>query len=74
MERLDRVGHQVPTGEMHENAAHVRILEQWMKSYRPEELFDESGRLHPELADPSASSAITCDVPAMKVWNGPLIA
>jgi xylulose-5-phosphate/fructose-6-phosphate phosphoketolase len=43
--------HQVPTGEMHENAAHVRILEQWMKSYRPGELFDDSGRLRNELAD-----------------------
>jgi xylulose-5-phosphate/fructose-6-phosphate phosphoketolase len=43
--------HQVPMGEMHENPAHVAILEQWMKSYRPEELFDEEGRLKPELAD-----------------------
>ena len=43
--------HQVPMGEMHENPAHVRILEEWMKSYRPEELFDESGRLRPELAE-----------------------
>ena len=34
--------HQVPMGEMHENAAHVRILEQWMKSYRPAELFDDT--------------------------------
>ena len=33
--------HQVPMGEMHENPAHVRILEEWMKSYRPAELFDE---------------------------------
>jgi xylulose-5-phosphate/fructose-6-phosphate phosphoketolase len=37
--------HQVPMGEMHENPEHVRILEQWMKSYRPAELFDEGGRL-----------------------------
>jgi xylulose-5-phosphate/fructose-6-phosphate phosphoketolase len=43
--------HQVPMGEMHENPAHVRILEQWMKSYRPAELFDDSGRLRPELAN-----------------------
>ena len=43
--------HQVPMGEMHENPAHVRILEEWMKSYRPEELFDDSGRLRPELAE-----------------------
>jgi xylulose-5-phosphate/fructose-6-phosphate phosphoketolase len=43
--------HQVPMGEMHENPAHVRILEQWMKSYQPEELFDQTGRLQTELAD-----------------------
>src|SRR5260370_40515680 len=43
--------HQVPMGEMHENAAHVRILEEWMKSYQPAKLFDDSGRLRPELAD-----------------------
>src|SRR6516165_4117352 len=43
--------HQVPMGEMHENPAHVRILEEWMKSYRPAELFDEAGRLRPELAE-----------------------
>ena len=43
--------HQVPMGEMHENPEHVRILEEWMKSYRPEELFDDDGRLRPELAE-----------------------
>jgi xylulose-5-phosphate/fructose-6-phosphate phosphoketolase len=42
--------HQVPMGEMHEKPGHVKILEQWMKSYRPEELFDEEGRFLPELA------------------------
>jgi xylulose-5-phosphate/fructose-6-phosphate phosphoketolase len=43
--------HQVPMGEMHENPQHVRVLEAWMKSYRPEELFDASGRLVAELAE-----------------------
>jgi xylulose-5-phosphate/fructose-6-phosphate phosphoketolase len=43
--------HQVPMGDMHENPGHVRILEEWMKSYRPAELFDENGRLRAELAD-----------------------
>ena len=43
--------HQVPMGEMHQNPAHVKILEQWMKSYKPEELFDKNGRLQAELAD-----------------------
>jgi xylulose-5-phosphate/fructose-6-phosphate phosphoketolase len=41
--------HQVPMGEMHGNPEHVSILEEWMKSYLPEELFDGSGRLQPEL-------------------------
>jgi len=43
--------HQVPMGKMRENPEHVRILEQWMKSYRPEELFDERGRLRPTIAE-----------------------
>jgi xylulose-5-phosphate/fructose-6-phosphate phosphoketolase len=43
--------HQVPMGEMHEKPEHVRILEQWMKSYRPTELFDDEGRLQRHLAE-----------------------
>ena len=43
--------HQVPMGEMHENPEHIQILETWMKTYRPDELFDAEGRLIPELAD-----------------------
>lgn len=35
--------HQVPFGELATNPAHLQLLEQWMKSYRPEELFDEDG-------------------------------
>ena len=35
--------HQVPMSEMRGNPGHVRILESWMKSYRPEELFDDNG-------------------------------
>jgi xylulose-5-phosphate/fructose-6-phosphate phosphoketolase len=42
--------HQVPMGDM-DKAAHIKILERWMKSYKPEELFDESGRLKPKLAE-----------------------
>jgi xylulose-5-phosphate/fructose-6-phosphate phosphoketolase len=42
--------HQVPMGDM-DKSAHIRILERWMKSYKPAELFDESGRLRPALAD-----------------------
>src|SRR5260370_20051450 len=43
--------HQVPMGEMHEKPAHVRILQQWMKRYKPAELFDRNGRLRSERAD-----------------------
>src|SRR5579885_2524699 len=42
--------HQVPMGDI-DKAEHVRILEQSMKSYRPEELFDAEGRLNAELAE-----------------------
>ena len=41
--------HQVPLSGMHDNPAHMAQLEQWLRSYRPEELFDEQGRLIPEL-------------------------
>jgi xylulose-5-phosphate/fructose-6-phosphate phosphoketolase len=43
--------HQVPMTDIRENSEHLRILENWLRSYRPEELFDERGRLIPELAD-----------------------
>jgi xylulose-5-phosphate/fructose-6-phosphate phosphoketolase len=43
--------HQVPLAEVRTNPAHLAELEQWMKSYRPEELFDERGALRPELAE-----------------------
>jgi xylulose-5-phosphate/fructose-6-phosphate phosphoketolase len=43
--------HQVPMGEMHENPQHVKILEKWMKSYRPEELFESDGRFKADLAE-----------------------
>ncbi len=43
--------HQVPLSDLYTSPDHVRLLEQWMKSYRPEELFDESGKLIPELAE-----------------------
>ncbi len=42
--------HQVPMGDM-DTPGHIRILEQWLKSYKPAELFDKAGRLMPELAD-----------------------
>ncbi len=42
--------HQVPIAEMASKPEHIRMLEEWMKSYRPEELFDDGGTLIPELA------------------------
>jgi xylulose-5-phosphate/fructose-6-phosphate phosphoketolase len=41
--------HQVPISEVRTNAQHLAALEQWMRSYRPEELFDEQGRLSMSL-------------------------
>ena len=49
--------HQVPLSQVKTNSAHLRMLEQWMKSYRPEELFDAAGRLVPELAELAPSGA-----------------
>ncbi|MEJ2008932.1 MAG: phosphoketolase family protein, partial [Acidobacteriota bacterium] len=43
--------HQVPLSGMHGNPAHMKQLEDWMRSYKPEELFDENGRLIPELKE-----------------------
>lgn len=42
--------HQVPFSDLATNEDHIRLLEDWMKSYKPEELFDEAGTLIPELA------------------------
>ena len=41
--------HQVPLSGLTENPEHLRMLEEWLRSYSPETLFDESGRLVPEL-------------------------
>ncbi|MGA2914442.1 MAG: phosphoketolase family protein [Sedimentisphaerales bacterium] len=42
--------HQVPLSEMAEKPEHIKALEQWMKSYKPQELFDKKGKLISELA------------------------
>ncbi len=42
--------HQVPLAELASKPEHLKQLEEWMRSYRPEELFDENGKLRPELA------------------------
>lgn len=41
--------HQVPVTDFASKPEHMKILNDWMKSYRPEELFDENGKLIPEL-------------------------
>ncbi|GCE15873.1 phosphoketolase family protein [Tengunoibacter tsumagoiensis] len=70
--------HQVPVSEVKQNASHLRILEQWLRSYKPEEIFDENGHLKPELAalapqgelrmsaNPAANGG-SADLPALDV-------
>ena len=43
--------HQVPLSEVSSNPAHLRLLEEWMKSYKIEELLDANGKLLPELSE-----------------------
>jgi xylulose-5-phosphate/fructose-6-phosphate phosphoketolase len=43
--------HQVPLDEVRTNAEHLRQLEEWLRSYHPEELFDGGGRLRPDIAE-----------------------
>jgi xylulose-5-phosphate/fructose-6-phosphate phosphoketolase len=43
--------HQVPLDKVRENPEHLRQLEEWMRSYKPEELFDEKGKFLAELAE-----------------------
>jgi xylulose-5-phosphate/fructose-6-phosphate phosphoketolase len=49
--------HQVPLSVSAQTPQHLPLLEQWLKSYRPEELFDTNGRLKKELADLAPSGA-----------------
>ena len=43
--------HQIPIPDVAENLAHLKILEDWMRRYKPEELFDANGKLVPELKE-----------------------
>ncbi len=43
--------HQVPLGQVRERPEELKMLEDWMRSYRPEDLFDEAGRLHAKYAE-----------------------
>ena len=45
--------HQIPVLNVKTNPGHLQIVEQWMRSYRPEELFDDRGTLVAELREPS---------------------
>lgn len=43
--------HQIPLNKIHKNPEHLKMLNEWLGSYKPEELFDESGKLVQELRD-----------------------
>jgi xylulose-5-phosphate/fructose-6-phosphate phosphoketolase len=43
--------HQVPVADVRTNTEHLGVLEEWLRSYRPEELFDDGGRLRRELRE-----------------------
>lgn len=43
--------HQVPFTDVRSNPQHLKLLEEWLRSYHPEELFDEQGALRPDLAE-----------------------
>jgi xylulose-5-phosphate/fructose-6-phosphate phosphoketolase len=55
--------HQVPIADVPGNPAHLKLLQQWMESYRPRELFDQRGRLIPELRElaPTGSRRISAN-------------
>lgn len=43
--------HQVPLSQVRSNPKHLKLLEAWLKSYKPQELFDQTGKLLPEIAE-----------------------
>jgi xylulose-5-phosphate/fructose-6-phosphate phosphoketolase len=55
--------HQIPIADPVTNPAHLKMVEAWMRSYRPEELFDQAGALIPELAAmaPTGTRRITAN-------------
>lgn len=63
--------HQVPVSECRTNAAHRGILEAWMRSYDPEDLFDADGRLKPELRALAPTGA--CRMGASPHANGGIL-
>ncbi|MEO1036978.1 MAG: phosphoketolase family protein [Pseudomonadota bacterium] len=63
--------HQVPLGDVQKNPERLKRLEAWLRSYRPEELFDDAGRLVPELRALAPSGARRMS--ANPVANGGLL-
>ncbi|PLN78699.1 D-xylulose 5-phosphate/D-fructose 6-phosphate phosphoketolase [Aspergillus taichungensis] len=63
--------HQIPLPDVHKSPAHLKLLESWMKSYKPEEFFDSNGTLIPELKAlaPKGNSRMS----ANPVTNGGLL-
>ncbi|KAJ5446657.1 Xylulose 5-phosphate/Fructose 6-phosphate phosphoketolase [Penicillium cf. griseofulvum] len=63
--------HQIPLTDVRTNPAHLKVLEKWMRGYKPEELFDKNGTLIPELKElaPTGNSRIS----ANPVGNGGLL-
>jgi len=55
--------HQVPLAELASKPEHLKLLEQWMRSYRPDELFDDNGRPVPEITSlaPRGSRRMGCN-------------
>ncbi len=63
--------HQVPMADMHTNPAHLQLLEDWLRSYKPEELFDENGTLIAELRELSPTGNLRMG--ANPITNGGLL-
>ncbi|TAQ83223.1 hypothetical protein B7494_g8454 [Chlorociboria aeruginascens] len=63
--------HQIPIPDVATNPAHLKVLESWMRSYKPEEVFTEDGKLLPELRElpPTGNSRMS----ANPVGNGGLL-
>ena len=63
--------HQVPLAELAAHPDHLKQLEKWMKSYKPEELFDVTGKLKPDLAELAPEG--DCRMGANPVANGGML-
>lgn len=63
--------HQVPMSDMHTNPAHLQLLEEWLRSYKPQDLFTEEGKLRPDLKElsPTGNRRISANLHA----NGGLL-